>query len=241
MNRTKLTTLAAGLMTCVCFGGLSESANAQYFSNGNDRPVPGNRTYSQPSELFRPIASQQLQWQDQMRSRNDRYLRTNVGGPTPDGYNGSSGSRCPGGQCQHRSYDGVQPTDSLTYRGQQSNPGDYRSRRFQSRSALTTGWDPSRSTVDPITGQPSERSRRHIHTESEGPHGHCRGGACHQGECDCPEGQCDCPVGARHNHDSQSRYRGLDQQQSPTSYDRFNLTRRNNLTPQYLPTRSLRN
>jgi len=234
MHTSTLRILAAGLTACVCLSGLSGSANAQFFSNDNSIQSPNGPLAAEQRGLYDSRMPQQ--WQDQRRM-DERYLRTNVDGA--QAYDRTDQSRCENGSCRHRPTDGLNASDGTAYRNNRRSQQGYDSAsRYRSRSALTTSWDPANAPVDPTTGLPMERPRRRDHANGEGYRGQCRGGECRTGQCDCPEGQCDCPIGQRHSQNGQFRQRRMDQQNAPTGYDDFNLTRRNNATPQYLPTRN---
>jgi hypothetical protein len=236
MNSSILRTLAAGLTACVCLSGLSESATAQFFSNDTtiqplDSRLPPNSRF----ELYDSRIPQQRLDQQRM---NERYIRTNAANDL-QAYDRSLQGRCADGQCHHRPENGINGTDSTSYRGQRRGGQNYDSAaRYQSRTNLTTSWDPTNQPIDSVTGLPMERPRRQDHINGEGHREHCRGGGCEKTNCNCPEGQCDCPVGQRGNRDGQFRQQQMGQPDISTGYDNFNLTRRNNSAPQYLPSSS---
>lgn len=235
MNISALKTLAAGLMTCLCLSGFSGSANAQFFqSDTTIQPLNGRLPLNAQPGLF--DSRQPQSWSPQRR-KDERYLPTNAvdGNLTRGrGYQG----RCENGSCSHRPTDRLTGTDNTSYRGdRRSRQGYDAAARFQSPSALTTGWDLERRSIDPTTGLPTEHTHRHGHANGEGHRGQCRGGDCGPGQCDCPDGQCDCPVGQRSGRDAQFRHHRMDQQNTPGGYNNSDLTYRNNGNPQYLPTR----
>lgn len=235
MNTSTLKTLAAGLMTCLCLSGVSDSANAQFFeSDTTTQPLNGRLPLAAQPGLF--DSRQPRSWSPQRRM-GGRYIPTSAVDSNPTSDRGYSG-RCENGSYNQRTTRGAIGTNSTSYRGDRRGRQGYDSAsRFQSRSALTTGWDLESRSIDPATGQPTERPRRRSHANGEGQRGHCRGGDCGPGQCDCPDGQCDCPVAQRTGRNGQFRHHRMDQQYTPDGYSNRDLTYRNNVKPQYLPTR----
>jgi hypothetical protein len=222
MNTTSLKTLAAGLLTCFSLSGLAETTNAQLFGNDtiNRAPVGRIPASSQPGIYDSRIPQQ---WHDQRRM-NQRYIPTNAVDGTQDDYRRYKG-RCADGQCNLGPENGTMGNDTASYRGRRRSGRNYDSAaRYQSRSARTTGWDPGNPTIDPATGLPTERTRRHDHADGEHRQGHCRGGDCRKGQCGCPEGQCVCPMGQRHNHrDGQFQGNGIATRNAPGAFRRDNV------------------
>lgn len=240
MNTSFLKTLTASL-ACICLAGLSDSASAQFFDNLS-LTAPTNQLLA---PQYNDTYSRQLplQWQDRLRNdqrMDQRYIRTNTTDATmPQGEYRSRQGRCADGQCQRNRGERSVEDGTASYRGRRSRGEGYANGRdFQSRRAMTTGWDPSNpEAIDPATGLPMEHSYRgrHNHPDGEGHRGRCRD--CVNGQCDCPEGQCTCPAGQHDCKDGQCRHRQLVPRNAPTGYDDLNLTRRN-MSPQYMPTRS---
>ena len=243
MKTSFLNPLAAGLLTCVCLAGVSESASAQFF-NSNELNAPTNRL---SAPLYNDASGRQLpqQWQDRGRidqRMDQRYIRTNTtDGTLPQDEYRSRQGRCADGQCQHNRGDRTMEDGATSYRGRRNRSnGLADSSGYQSRRSMTTGWDPSNlDTIDPATGLPMERSYRQGHDHADGEyhrgHGRCRD--CVNGQCECPEGQCTCPAGQCECRDGQRGPRSLAPRNSPAGYDNFNLTRRNT-NPQNVPTRN---
>lgn len=232
MTTSFLNTLAAGILTCVSLTGTLQSASAQFFDNdgiGTPNSRPPASQYNDGYGRHVPP-----QWQDRA-GMDPRYIRTNsADGAGPRDDFRPSQERCTGGQCQLNRGERTMNNGTASYGGRRGRSnGLADGNGYQSRRAMTTGWDPSNpDAIDPATGLPMQRSYRggHDHADGERHGGHGRCHDCVNGQCDCPEGQCTCPDGQRGT-------RGFDPRNAPASYDEFNLTRRNTI-PQYVPTRS---
>lgn len=240
MKKLTAHTVLAGLLTCVCVTGMSQTASAQFFSN--DLAAPQNNRTTAPAfhDAYGRQVPQQWQGLTQGPPRFDqRYLPTNAidgsnGSLTPDGYR--LRQECADGQCQHNHRERNSQEGTASYQGRRSrSSGLADGRGYQPGRTLTTGWDPSASNaIDPNTGMPTERSYRgnHSHANGEGRHGlnGCRD--CSNPNCACVDGQCTCPAGRHSCKDGQCEH---GRRNVPSGYSDFSLTRRNNTNPGYLP------
>ncbi len=239
----------AGMLTCVCLTGMSESAMAQFFNsnvNGSlDSEIQSNRrqdyrpTSTRYNNNRRPLPQRQGQ-----TFLDQNFIRTNTTkGTLPHDDRQSRQGRCPDGQCRLNGGRPMSDDGTAAYR----NRDDMASRRdYRSRRPMTTGFSSSNAVdVDFVTGLPLSNSGRATH---RGPCRDCANGQCNcpdglcdcgngqcncgNGQCNCANGQCSCANGQCNLHTGQRSPRT-----APPRYDDYTLTRRNS-GRQYLPTSS---